>query len=839
MVCYAIKKFLKFSLYILIFTSLFIYALQVSYVQKLLLNAALGKNYTIYLGKISGLFPFNFSIKMISVSSKGDSISAENLSIILKESLTKINIVSAEKVSAKLNPATKFSVSDIKDILSLLAQKFVKNIDIKQADIDDIKIKDFKFNLDKKTKLRAAKCLVNEKKAEISYNFEDGKMFSDLVFDNIDANIIYEMANNQLNIHTRFNNKKINFDGVLNNDSISGIISGADSKYSLACSLKFDGNSAISEFFSKDFGVSGSVSYNFATKMTVANGIIFENGVVIKPFSMDENLKIKNIDVLLKKGKAQITDINLSQENFSLGKVYFNNIDLAQFFDKRTDVSGIVTGRAVFRNAGEDLKIFVKNSKVFNVKIPDLTINGRYSENKIDIDISYKVLNKINKIFGYICPAKWIVTNNSKMKISSKGRINISDYLSKNIAQGIIKYSLDIAGTPLAPIVSGDLKLKDGLYINKASGTYIKNGTIEAIVRNNKLTITKIHATDDLKSQGKISGSGSIALNKTELLADIMLHFDKMEAVDIVGFDGKLSGDISIKGGTANGLKVLGDLHCDNALYDVSSIITQSNMAFEILEEKIEKKEVEKDVLALPFGVLFDVRFSFKPKLRMIGAGINSRWIGGGFLKGDLKNLEYGAKITLVKGGIQVAGKDFKLKNGTIWLDMNCPGVFFVDVSATKSIESIHVGAKFIQDKSGSDVRFFSNPYMSKNDILSYLLFNHKASEITASEGPVLFSVMSTLSGNKGADIMSKIKTICRVDSFDVKQGKNDGKGEYGALSVGKKLGRNVNLNVEQGNGKDTTRATIEAKMKKNTKVVVDVYGKNAPGVGILWNKRY
>ncbi|MDR3031420.1 MAG: translocation/assembly module TamB [Holosporales bacterium] len=837
MVRYVVRKFIRIVLYIFTPISLLFLLLQTSYIQSLLLNSIIGNEYKIKLNKLYGIFPFDFGIKYLSISSQNQTITTENLSIKLKKNLTGIKFLLADKIFIKNAASPNFSISDIKNILPFIGQKFLRNINVKEIKINDTAIKNLKYIFDKKTKLRSIDLILNEKKVNASYKFDDNILSSNVLVDDLHAVAMYEINNNRLNIQLLLpNNREIKFNGVLSADELNGIVSIPELKSGVVISLKATEDSIDSEFYSKDFGISGNVSFNMKNKCLFANRIIFANGIVIMPFYIKENLQIESLDILLKKGKIRITDMRLSPKSFSPGHMSLENIDISQFANDNLKISGILEGSADFYNNAENFDISIKNSKFSDIKIPDIFIKGAYSKEKVDINVSYKALDKINKIAAQIFANEWIITKDNKIKVFANGIFNISDYILGKTARGIVNYSFNINGSLNNPVVSGNLSLKNGVYINKYSGTYLKNGILDAEIKNNKLMIKKIHAIDDSPTPGNVSGSGEAYFNDKDFIIDIKTNFDNLCVVDIAEFDGRVLGEISIKGNSKKGVKISGNLYSNNAKFDVSNTITKSSMAFELLEKKEEpKREKQKDI---PFFIPVDIDFVFNPCLKITGFGINSKWIGGAKLSGDINNLIYDAKITLTEGKIKVSGNEFKLSSGTIWSNANNPGIFMVDVSATKSLYNLKVSARFIQNENGSDVKFSSKPYLSKRDILSYLLFDHSSSEITTGEGFTLFSVMSTLSGNEALDIMSKVKSVLGIDSMELKR-RNDGEnGEYDALSIGKKIGK-MKISIDQGNAKDSTKASLDAKITKNSKVSIDVYGKNAPGVGIFWNKRY
>jgi autotransporter translocation and assembly factor TamB len=116
-------------------------------------------------------------------------------------------------------------------------------------------------------------------------------------------------------------------------------------------------------------------------------------------------------------------------------------------------------------------------------------------------------------------------------------------------------------------------------------------------------------------------------------------------------------------------------------------------------------------------------------------------------------------------------------------------------------------------------------------------LFDKDSSDISTGEGLVLFTVMDKVTGVDSFSIIDKMKTTLGLDTITIKKADSN-KGEYDAVSIGKKIGK-IQVSVEQGAAAGTTGVTVETKVAKNAKMIVDMSGKNSIGAGISWSRRY
>lgn len=835
MLQYAAKRALKLFYFLFLPICFLFFILQFSCVQSFLISCFFQDQFEkIQLSSTKGFFPFDFSLESASLESKTKKIFLKNFAIKFKKNLCGIRNFSAEVIDIKTTENKKFSLQDLESFIPFITQKFVRNIEIQNVRFNENKISEIKYAYDKKNHGRSLKAQINDKECFLSYSLNKDLVIANVSIDKTLFNINFEIPKHHISIRTVFSQSDtLNFDGILAQSKLIGVLS--SSMFSNQVSLELSStNELLSAKFSvKDLDLSGELSFDMERKKLLANGITFKNIATVMPFYIDNKFFIENVDILFKEGKIKIKNINLQPENFSLGEAQIFDFDLSNFLGQ-SEFCGVLSGRALFENGKENFELKLQKGKFLNIPLPEFSIQGSYSKDKAEAKISYDLLKQVNKINFEVLANDWLISKKSKIKLDAKGAFDIFQDAANSSFSGKLVYDFKANGTLIDPKCVGKIALSNGVLMNRSAGIYLKKIEAKSKLSENKLEIMNISATDDTSSSGKISGKGKVDLTsgKTQL----ELNLDNLRLVDISKFKGRVFGDILIKGESLDSLKISGKLYSNNAEFDISNIIAKSHMALGLIENQKTKVVQAKVKLNLP-EIPVDVEFSFKPNLKIVGFGVDSVWEGGAKANGTLNNLNYEAKLELSKGKIKVSGNEFKLSNGKIWTNEKNSDIIFIDVVATKSVSGIKVRARFVQDQVGTDVKFESTPYLSQNDILSYLLFDHSSSEISTGEAFTLFSVMSALSGDQVMDIMSKIKSVLGLDSIELKRVTDDDK-EYDALSVGKKIGK-MQISVDQGSANDTTKAVLNAKVAKDTKLSVDLYGKNAPGVGIFWNKRY
>jgi translocation and assembly module TamB len=359
------------------------------------------------------------------------------------------------------------------------------------------------------------------------------------------------------------------------------------------------------------------------------------------------------------------------------------------------------------------------------------------------------------------------------------------------------------------------------------------------LIKNNLVTIKNISATDFTKVQQKIKGDGTISQKDGKYVIKTKINVKDFYMAEIKGLKGSLSGEILINGIFGEKVTIAGELFSDNFIYDITSIIARANHSLGIIDiSKKPKVKKPKNQVTTPSWCSVQVNVFAKNNFKVVGNGVESLWDGHCSISGPINKIDYLGKLVLKKGKITISGKKLSITEGQVTVSSECPGVFFVDISSTKKLDNMELYVKFLQNKKETAIKLSSNPSMPQKDVLSYILFEKKASEITEGETVILLAILGRVSGGESFDIIDKIKTMFGLDSIEIKRAVDNQNNEYGALSIGKKIGK-VKVSVDQGAGDKTTKVTLETKIGKQVKAIVDHSSSNAIGAGIMWSKKY
>jgi hypothetical protein len=744
---------------------------------------------------ISGFFPFSFTVHNLSIKNAFfvDRLHFPNL----------IRSIKAETLAI----AKTDDKPNIKKYFPILTQRIFKNVEIKNIIYAKTKIGSLKITNDGTMSLSG-------EKVNITYNILSRKVKAEL------------------------SNKFVCLSGEIGNDGLSGTISLPRVKQEIGLLLSIDENSVIKASCKSKYAGGTSFDFSYDFSKLFFNDLLVGRMLSFSAFSMGNNWKIPEVvTVKLPKGKVTLQGINLKTNEFTLGDWKVEDVDIAALQKHETEkINGIVSGHGYFRDDAEYFFLTAKNVTYGRWKIPPLSISGVYGKDVFNAKVTYSANGKQNVISIKAKAKDWIIDGNSNIDVQANGSTSIEEIFKNDRVKGKVQYNFLIGGSLSDPIYKGQIQVKDGAYVHNSVGTYLKDGEIKAFIKDKEIIIDKIRMSDDKRKIGTITGNGKIMLKNKEPIIDVALNVASLAVVEMNGLRGSVSGKLNLYGNITKEIKVTGQMTALDSVFDISNLIKMSNYALGIAESLryVPKTTSIKMPIKVPLNIKLDV-----PNCDIKGYGVTSSWSGGATFGGDLFDQPlYNGMVKMKKGTIKVAGKRLVLENGTISMSDKTKKAVIVDVSATKTLENIKVGARFTQDASRNEVRFFSKPYASKNDILSYMLFEKPSSEISTGEAFKLLSAMSSItSGSKDSNIIDKIKSVFFLDSIEFNVNKGNDK-QYNSIKIGKNIGK-LKISLDQGTGKDSTKVVVDTKIFKDTKVSVDVAGNNNIGAGIFWNKRY
>ncbi len=451
---------------------------------------------------------------------------------------------------------------------------------------------------------------------------------------------------------------------------------------------------------------------------------------------------------------------------------------------------------------------------------------------------------KINTQNGYILPT-------SEIQVTTKGSLYLgvfSAFLTNgDRINGVLTTDLGIHGTIEKPNLNGTLNINSGLYELSDYGTLIHDINLNMKAKGSDLVVTSLTAHDgnyDSSEKGILTGKGSIHLKSWAVpYVDIGLDLKDFKIAQSDSFVGKASGSLYLKG-EGEKAKITGDVTLvsaslfleEAASSEIPTILIMNPNHQETSKETSNQEEKPKEILPIELKLITPSDFN------IIGFGLESSWKGGMTVVGSLLDTQLTGIITLENGKLDIFGKTLKLKEGKIVYDTHVKNYPLLFIKAVREVDGDTTVTLVIEGRASNPrFTFMSIPAYPEEEILSRLLFGKSVGSISISQSLQLASAAATMNGQKGLNVMDKIRSSFGLDTLELKESKKydsyDTSGGQ-ALSIGKEFG-NVRVSIDQGVSTGTSKATLEAGIGNNLNVDVDVGGDQSSGIGLNWVKRY
>ena len=356
------------------------------------------------------------------------------------------------------------------------------------------------------------------------------------------------------------------------------------------------------------------------------------------------------------------------------------------------------------------------------------------------------------------------------------------------------------------------------------------------------MTIQTLTARDGGK--GRISASGGVTIDRQEgfpfvIKADVkqakLLRRDDIEAT--------LTGTAEIKG-DITGAKLVSKLATDRVEIMAGNQLPPSVISLDVIEINSDLPEETNGKAARnekePFVLELDVTIIMDRRVFVRDSQIDSEWGGKLHITGTAKDPVIVGKITLVRGQISVAGLTFRLTRGEITFTGGTKLDPLLDIEATNAARDIEVKVLVTGTADKPEIQLTSVPVVPQDEILSRLLFDKGAAELTAAEGVQLAAALAELAnpGRGAGGFLGSMRRGLGVDvlRFDTA---TDGETTTPAISVGKYLTDNIYIGVTQGTAADTGSVGVEVDLTPNISVESDLKESGDSNIGIRFHWDY
>ncbi len=417
------------------------------------------------------------------------------------------------------------------------------------------------------------------------------------------------------------------------------------------------------------------------------------------------------------------------------------------------------------------------------------------------------------------------------------------------------RFAADIAvgGTVASPAANGRLGISDGRYENFATGAVLTNMQAELVGNRDRFTMTSFSAADN--ANGSLNARGSVVLGgplgPTAELAATLANFRVAARDEAVA---TASGTVSIAG-PLTAPTVTAPLTIDRADINLPNSLPPNVVVLKVVETnsrtgKGPPPAPAEQPPALP--AVLDITIDMPGNIFVRGHGLESEWRGRLTITGTSAAPVISGSLQQIRGSVDLLGKTFTLTRGAITFDGSAKLDPVLDIVAEASAADITAQVIIGGFASAPTITLSSTPVVPQDEILSRVLFNRGAGQITAAQGLQLAAAADTLAGG-GPGVLDRLRGDLGLDWFRLGSGPSgpatstlnprttSGSAATGgtALSAGKYLAPGVSIGVSQGLSPPTSKITVEIELRPNLTLQGEAGQSGSTGIGLNYNYDY
>ncbi len=416
-----------------------------------------------------------------------------------------------------------------------------------------------------------------------------------------------------------------------------------------------------------------------------------------------------------------------------------------------------------------------------------------------------------------------------------------------------------LTSNPFANL-TGSLNVVEGTYNNALFGTTIRTVSASGIINGSLLSVKNITARDF--SKGSITGNGTIdfthilqpRINMHLSLMNFLLANNDESTIIASGKIGLISKETKLPLPSENPLvlTVTGNLAVDGATIILENASTDPKTIS--LYRNAQELELKLDRPTKDSKTQLDLIVDVPKKLYIQGFGLKSEWAGKLHLMGPVNCPDIQGKIQSVNGRLDLANKHLTLDKSEISFtkgrnEKGAMGVVpLLDIKTSKIVGEYTAYLLISGSAFDPTFTFRSNPALSKEAVISLILFDKTLQNVTAAQTLQLATALANLNSKSfTGSAFNTLTNILGVDDISIaeadRKDKADEAGEdlggaY-ALRVGKQLNDNIYLGIDQGiKETNETKALLKIDVTKNTKVNIET-GTEDSSIGYNWEMRY
>jgi translocation and assembly module TamB len=409
-----------------------------------------------------------------------------------------------------------------------------------------------------------------------------------------------------------------------------------------------------------------------------------------------------------------------------------------------------------------------------------------------------------------------------------------------------------VSGTVGAPQATGRLSLANGSFRDLAQGVTLSNITAELRGEGDQVFIDRFEARTP--GGGTLNAGGSLSPAALGLPAEITLTARNARPLrsDIV--TGLFDADLRLAGRLLEEARLSGRVEVRRLDITVPEGLPPSVQTLTGVQE-VGQRPAGTPALAPPAppgagsglpNIALEIEVAAPRAVFVRGRGIDAEFGGTLGIGGNIAAPQVTGGLTMRRGRISVFDRQLDFRRGTINFDAGTL-VPTLDFLATARAREVTVNVTVTGPANDPKLEFSSTPELPQDEVLSRLLFDRRANELSPFQLAQLAQVLAGAAGleTPGAGgILDRIRRFLALDRLAVGSDTSDdtnNRSQGASIETGRYVADGVYLGVRQGTDGGPPRVGVQVDVLPRVRVEAETGGNSSAGdrIGLSFEYEY
>jgi len=369
---------------------------------------------------------------------------------------------------------------------------------------------------------------------------------------------------------------------------------------------------------------------------------------------------------------------------------------------------------------------------------------------------------------------------------------------------GTLGFDLAMQGAPRLSALSGSFRTADARLTLPVVQTALENLGATGQIAGGQITLD---ATGNLASGGRVSATGTIALDRPGLPAQIGLTGRGLRLVDPQLYDARIGqADITVTGALTGALQMAGEVVLEEADLRLPEAGIGGSTAVPPITHLGETAAQRRTRIAAGLGpvaraasggtqrIELDLSIRAPGRVFIRGRGVDAELGGNLRLGGTTAQVIPAGQLELIRGRFSILGTRLDMTEGGVTLEGNFDPYIRL-VAGTRGAGYL-IGISLVGPVSAPVLALSSNPALPEDEILAQLLFGRSVSALSPVQLLQMADAAASLAGDSSeGGFLANLREGLGLDDLDLQ---TDAEGNT-AVRAGRYLSENIYTDVTIG----------------------------------------